>query len=471
MYKIEDLILIKCLGEGGFGKVYLGKKGEKVYAVKKIERSILESESFKKEIKILENLHHQNIVKFEEIKEDKNYYYIVMEYINGGNLSDCLTKYKNKYGIPFPEEIVQYLMKQIVSGLKYIHNKGVIHRDLKLDNIMVKFYDQNDKNNINMMKVKIKLIDFGVSTYLNKGQLAYTAIGTKLYCDPLILKKFEQNKSAMSKGYNKEVDIWSLGTICYKMLIGHEVFEANNSDSLINKIEKGNYHLPTNLSKEVVSFLNGMLQYEGTNRLNINQLENHPFLTKNVRDFTKINLGQLSNKIENSQLNINTKLNKSIWAIFNQDDEQKLNNISPKYIEQSVPIQEESSNYQRINTYNKNIHQNRNNNNQKLNKSNTINYNNKLFGQGKNFYGQDMFPNNKSKDNKGNILANIEQKWINEQMNNKISIIEKKNDCNSNKFPFNSPNLNTENNYNTQQKIYYNPSDDTTKVNNCCCIQ
>ena len=65
-------------------------------------------------------------------------------------------------------------------------------------------------------------------------------------------------------------------------------------------------------------------------------------------------------------------------------------------------------------------------------------------------------------------MANIEQKWINEQMNNKISIIEKKNECNQNKFPFNSANLNTENNYNIQQKNYYNPSDDTTKENICC---
>ena len=116
-----------------------------------------------------------------------------------------------------------------------------------------------------------------------------------------------------------------------------------------------------------------MLQYEGINRLDINQLENHPFLTKNIRDFTKINLGHLSNKIENNQLNINTKLNKSIWAIFNQDDEQKLVNISPKYIEQSVPIQEESSNYQRTNSYNRHNHTNRNNSNQELNKSNTVN--------------------------------------------------------------------------------------------------
>ena len=479
-YKIEDLTLTKYLGKGQFGEVYLGKKGGKDYAVKKIERSLLENESLKKEIIILKNLHHQNIVKFEEIKEDKYYYYIVMEYINGGNLNDCLRKYKKKYGRPFSEEIVQYLMKQIVSGLKYIHNKGVVHRDLKLDNIMIKFYDQNDKTNLNMMKGKIKLIDFGFSTYLQKGQLTYSAIGTKLYCDPLILKKFEQNKSAKSKGYNKEVDIWSLGTLCYKMLIGHDVFEANTCNSLINKVEKGNYHLPTNLSKEVVSFLNGMLQYEGINRLDINQLENHPFLTKNIKDFTKINLGHLSNKIENNQLNINTKLNKSIWAIFNQDDEQKLVNISPKYIEQSVPIQEESSNYQRTNSYNKHNHHNRNNSNQELNKSNTVNYNkynnNQLvFGQCKNFYGQDMFPNYKSKDNQIDILANIEQKWINEQMNNKISIFEKKNDYNPNKNPFNWQTPNLENNNNIETKNYYNPTndDENNKEKNacCCCIQ
>ena len=108
---------------------------------------------------------------------------------------------------------------------------------------------------------------------------------------------------------------------------------------LIKKVENGNYQVPTNLSKEVVSFLNGMLQYSAKQRLSSDELSKHAFLIKNVKDFKKLDLRKVSNKINNQGLlNINIKRNQSIWAIFNQEDEKTLIDIPGQIYETLIDI-------------------------------------------------------------------------------------------------------------------------------------
>ena len=287
--QIEDVTLLKCLGKGSFGEVYLStKRGRNQYfATKKMDRKQADQPSvrkyFENEIKILQSLNHPNIVKFEEIKATKDYYYIVMEYINGGSLTDCLKKYQQKFGKAFPESIVQYLMIQIIDAIKYIHARKIIHRDLKLDNIMVSFDNENDKNNLNMMRAKVKIIDFGFAINM-KGSLAFSALGSPINMDPVILQKFSK-KDSRQLGYDEKADVWSLGTVCYEMLIGQSVFNADTMNELVKKVENGSYNVPTSVSKEVVAFLNGMLQYDGNNRLSAAELAKSPFLTKRVSDF------------------------------------------------------------------------------------------------------------------------------------------------------------------------------------------
>ena len=243
MQQIDDLTLIKLLGKGSFGEVYLStKKGRKEYfATKKIDRRTADKPSFKKyfdnEIEILSHLNHKNIVKLEGIKRTNSNYYIIMEYINGGGLSDCLKKYMDKYKKAFPEEIVQYLMRQIIDGLNYIHSQKIIHRDIKLDNIMVNFNSEQDKESLNMLKSTIKIIDFGFAVKLNgANDLTYSAVGSPMNMDPIILAKFSKKKDInINIGYDEKADIWSVGTVCYELLIGKAVFNATTMNDLVDK--------------------------------------------------------------------------------------------------------------------------------------------------------------------------------------------------------------------------------------------
>ena len=403
--KIDELTLLKLLGKGSYGEVYLTQKEGKteLFATKKINRKFADqpqvSKYLKNEIAILKELKHKNIVKLEDVKVTKNHYYIVMEFCNGGSLSDCLKKYQNMHSHPFTQEIVQFLMKQIIHVMKYIHSKGIIHRDLKLDNILVKFNSEYDKNNLNMFGSLIKIIDFGLSTHMGNSNLCYSTVGSPINMDPNILIKMNENKKGINTekmlGYDKKADIWSLGTICYEMLIGKSAFNSQTMQELIDKVENGTYVVPTTLSKEVVSFLNAMLQFNAQKRLSCEELARHHFLTKNVKDFEPIDLRKVSNKIKRNNLNINIKRNSTIWSIFNEEDENKLINIPSNYL---MPVikEEDECNYspQNNNSNNSENYQGYGVTSNGINAYQNTNSNNSGYGFANYPSQQYQFPNN-----------------------------------------------------------------------------
>ena len=231
--------------------------------------------------------------------------------------------------------------------------------------------------------------------------MAYSALGSPINMDPLILQKFSKKGGNINNlGYDSKADIWSLGTICYEMLIGEAVFNAETMNDLVQKVENGSYSVPTNLSKEIVSFLNGMLQYNADIRLSAEELAQHDFLTKRTSNFTKIDTRRVSKKIDNKGLNINVKQNQTIWAIFNEEDENKLLNIRGG---KNLPYNKKDEDYnirnKRVNTdmnIPRNLFNNNQNNNQYINKNipkaNSNQYPNfGIYDGGKSFYGQKMF--------------------------------------------------------------------------------
>ena len=418
---IDDLTLLNFLGKGTYGEVYLTKKKGKseLFATKKMVRKYVEQPQLfkylKNEINILRELkYHRNIVKLEDVKVTKKHYYIVMEYCNGGSLSSCLKNYQNQKGHPFTQEIVQYLMKQIINVMKYIHSRGIIHRDLKLDNILVSFDSESDKNNLNMMKAIIKIIDFGFATHMENSNLCYSTVGSPINMDPNILMKMNEKKMGINTGeklgYDQKADIWSLGTLCYEMLIGKSAFNSKTMQELVDKVENGTYVVPTHLSKEIVSFLNAMLQYNSQKRLTCDELSRHAFLTKNVKDFESIDLKKVSNKVKRNNLNINIKRNSTIWSIFNEDDEDKLINIPGNYL---MPVIKEENEYEydyNIGKYSYDYNINQQNNSA----------NNQGYGVG--YDGINAYQNTNYTDNKGYGFANYPpQKYQPPQNNNLIS--------------------------------------------------
>jgi serine/threonine-protein kinase ULK/ATG1 len=325
---LKDYKLYKIIGQGSFGKVYLTMKGNdpKEYATKCIDFNALNKDVqkyLKNEIELMKNMNHPNVIRLIDEMKSAHHYYVIMEYCNGGTLSDCL----RRFGRPFPIEVIQYFMRQIVAGLKYLHSKRIIHRDIKLDNILVNFKNKKEKNYLKaLLTSEVKIIDFGLAIQLAPGELAITALGSPINMDPLILEKY--NKAGGFEKlmkYNEKADIWSLGTICYEMFTGETLFQVDNLEQLIKKAEEGNYSIPINieLSNEFISFLNAMLQQDLKKRYSAEELSNHDFLVKDIKQFTKPNYDLIANKIHGVEIIINSKENDTLYNIFNKKKEKE----------------------------------------------------------------------------------------------------------------------------------------------------
>lgn len=330
--KIDEYNLVKKIGEGSFGEVFLTQRenDKNLYATKRIKKQFVVENNFQRyltnELSILKKLKHQNIVKFFLVKETSNHFYCIFEYSNGGTLTDYMKSYKKEYGTPLPESVAQQLFRQMVSGIQYIHNRKILHRDLKPDNILINYpIEDIISNNINIGHAEIKIIDFGFARYLKDDDLAMSTLGSPLQMDPRILNKLQKIEGFKFNGYKEDADIWSLGCILYEMLVGFPPFNAQSYDELISKLSKGNYNIPVTLklSKQSISLINGMLQQDPATRLNITEVINHDFVTKNCLEFEYLDLKKVKSEdtLTQSKGNIIMNINKNnIWYLFEDNN-------------------------------------------------------------------------------------------------------------------------------------------------------
>jgi len=209
------------------------------------------------EVLILQKTRHTNIVKLFDSFETTKHIVFVIELCAGGDLLNYVRKRRK-----LKEQSAKYIFRQVVEGLVYCHAKGIVHRDIKLDNILL---DENGK---------VKICDFGVSRRLtDKNEVMNEQCGTPAYIAPEILK---------DKGYKGlGVDVWSLGVCLYAMLYGTVPFKANNMNDLHKLIMKAKYSLKdekVELSEDVKSLIKALLEPEPSKRLTIKEVRQHKWL-------------------------------------------------------------------------------------------------------------------------------------------------------------------------------------------------
>ena len=289
-----NLEKLKVIVEFGKNDIYetliaLNEQENEEFFIKKTSKSILENpikiKYFENEVNINQYLDHDNIIKFFEKKDILNDSYLIFEVANGGNINDNLKKYIDTNKKPFSEEIVQIIIKQVASAIKYLHDAHIIFRNLALEHILVDYDSVEDRANLNFSNAKIKIANFHFSKILEDNELAHSFIGIPVYMDPNIsFYNNEPDKIA----YEYKADIWSLGSVCFELLTGNSPFDGNDFEELIKNMKTGKYKISKslNLSNEVINFISGMLQYDPKKRFDINDVLNHDFLKKNVKEFS-----------------------------------------------------------------------------------------------------------------------------------------------------------------------------------------
>ena len=339
---IDDYEIKETIGKGTFSTVKLGedKKTKQKVAIKILNKQKIKAKDelvrIKREIKILSMMDHPNIIKTYNISENEKFYYIIMEYCNGGELFNYIVD-KEK----LDENEASMFFFQLINALEYIHSLGIAHRDLKPENLLLL------DNKI------IKIIDFGLSNYFNGEKNLETPCGSPSYASPEIIK---------GEAYNGFcIDIWASGIILFAMLCGYLPFdddeeeeeenEDESKEDIINSVKKGNNHnnksisensdeeessssddneilferilegkldYPSYLSEAAIDLMKKILVVEPQKRIQIKDIKKHKFYLLGQKNFllnqkniskTSKKLLKIENKIEKSDIkSINNKI-------------------------------------------------------------------------------------------------------------------------------------------------------------------
>ncbi|TNN85246.1 Serine/threonine-protein kinase MARK2 [Liparis tanakae] len=249
---IGNYRLLKTIGKGNFAKVKLARHvltGKEV-AVKIIDKTQLNSSSLQKlfrEVRIMKMLNHPNIVKLFEVIETEKTLYLVMEYASGGEVFDYLVAHGR-----MKEKEARAKFRQIVSAVQYCHQKCIVHRDLKAENLLL----DADMN--------IKIADFGFSNEFTMGNKLDTFCGSPPYAAPELFqgKKYD----------GPEVDVWSLGVILYTLVSGSLPFDGQNLKELRERVLRGKYRIPFYMSTDCENLLKKFLILNPSKRGSLEQI-------------------------------------------------------------------------------------------------------------------------------------------------------------------------------------------------------
>mgnify|MGYP000881970376 CR=1 FL=1 len=280
-YKICEKI-----GKGCFGKVYrvfhdLTGQYRALKIIKKKTINLQDGDKeFLKEIEVLSQIEHPNIIKIFEYFEVDDSYFLIVELAKGYELMDAIIELDK-----FTEKQAIFIMEQLFSCVSYMHSKGILHRDLKLENIMTETKS--------LREISIKLIDFGSAYCISKNDYSKKLklkIGSPYYIAPEVI----------NGNYDHRCDNWSMGVILYILLTGEPPFFGETNAETFELIKKGVYNTTkkqwVQLSKNAKDLISKFLILDPNKRINLQQALKHPWITENKKN-VEINMIDIKDKI------------------------------------------------------------------------------------------------------------------------------------------------------------------------------
>lgn len=264
---MEKYRKVKVVGKGSFGHALLVQSvlDRKPYIMKIIDVTRMDhkqKEEALNEVHVLKAMRHPYIVTYRESFMDKRCLCIVMDYADGGDMYRKIAKQK-QLGKGFPESNIMDWFVQICLAIKHIHDRKILHRDLKTQNVFL------------TSKGEVKIGDFGIARVLQHTyDCAQTAIGTPYYLSPEICQE---------QPYNQKSDIWSLGCILYEMVTLRHAFDSSNMKGLVVKILKGTYPaIPSCYSQNLKELIEEMLQKDPHKRPSVKKILEKEFLSSRI---------------------------------------------------------------------------------------------------------------------------------------------------------------------------------------------
>uniref|UniRef100_UPI001A99C685 LOW QUALITY PROTEIN: serine/threonine-protein kinase D1-like n=1 Tax=Gasterosteus aculeatus aculeatus TaxID=481459 RepID=UPI001A99C685 len=253
----------EVLGSGQFGIVYGGKhrKSGRDVAIKIIDKlrfPTKQESQLRNEVAILQSLHHLGVVNLDCMFETPERVFVVMEKLHGDMLEMILSSEKGR----LPERITKFMVAQILVALRHLHLKNIVHCDLKPENVLLASADAFPQ---------VKLCDFGFARIIGEKSFRRSVVGTPAYLAPEVLR---------NKGYNRSLDMWSVGVIIYVSLSG--TFPFNEDEDINDQIQNAAFMYPPHpwkkVSQEAIDLINNLLQVKMRKRYSVDKTLSHPWL-------------------------------------------------------------------------------------------------------------------------------------------------------------------------------------------------
>jgi calcium-dependent protein kinase len=270
IYKFKEV-----LGKGSFGVVRTGYRikeisPHKIYAIKSIDKTKISQrdiDNLEKEIDIISSLDHPNIARFYETFHDERYFHIVTELCRGKELSKLLKQNGGKLN----ERKCRIIIMKILHAINYCHSHGIVHCDLKPDNIIFESPNEEEENEDILNLLDLKLLDFGLSSRIKKNEKLNNTVGTAYFIAPETIKG----------EYDEKCDVWSIGVILYYILSGKFPFTGNSNFEIFEKIQKSEpvfKNLFKDVSQNAIDFIKKCLVKNPNERPSAKECLSHPWL-------------------------------------------------------------------------------------------------------------------------------------------------------------------------------------------------